>query len=52
MHANFFVADDEATAQDLRDLVLAVRTEVVARSGIELVPEIRFVGFFEDGSRS
>jgi UDP-N-acetylmuramate dehydrogenase len=50
MHANFFVADDEATAQDIRNLVVAVRSEVAARSGIDLVPEIRFVGPFDEWS--
>lgn len=50
MHANFFVADSEATAQDIRNLVVAVRSEVATRGGIELVPEIRFVGDFDEWS--
>ena len=46
-HANFFVAEKEATAQDVHDLVVAVRNVVLERSGVTLVPEIRFVGEFE-----
>lgn len=52
MHANFFVADDGATAQDIRNLVVAVRTEVATRGGIDLIPEIKFVGAFEEWSLS
>ena len=44
-HANFFVADATATAQDMFDLVQLVRSEVLARSGINLIPEVVFVGF-------
>ena len=46
-HANFFVAEKDATAQDVHDLVTAVRDIVLERSGLTLVPEIRFVGEFE-----
>lgn len=46
-HANFFVAEKEATAQDVHDLVVAVRDIVAERTGVTLVPEIRFVGEFE-----
>ncbi|NNC41568.1 MAG: UDP-N-acetylmuramate dehydrogenase [Acidimicrobiia bacterium] len=49
-HANFFVAEKEATAQNVHDLVTAVRDIVLERSGVTLVPEIRFVGEFEAGS--
>ena len=45
-HANFIVAEREATAQEVHDLVMAVRDAVRDRSGVELVPEIRFVGDF------
>lgn len=45
-HANFFVADDSASAEDLYDLVAAVREQVRQRSGITLEPEVRFVGPF------
>lgn len=45
-HANFFVAGPGATAQDVFDLVHAVRTKVHAATGIELEPEVRFAGAF------
>ena len=45
-HANFFVASDEATAQDVYDLVHAVRDSVLEQVGVMLEPEIRFVGDF------
>ncbi|HSR43751.1 MAG TPA: UDP-N-acetylmuramate dehydrogenase [Acidimicrobiia bacterium] len=47
-HGNFFVAERAATAQDVHDLVFAVREIVRERSGVELIPEIRFVGDFDD----
>jgi UDP-N-acetylmuramate dehydrogenase len=46
-HANFFVAADDARAQDVFDLVAAVRAGVRERFGVDLEPEIRFVGPFE-----
>ena len=49
-HANFFVADDTATAQDVYDLVSEVRGLVLARTGVFLEPEIRFIGDFGDES--
>jgi UDP-N-acetylmuramate dehydrogenase len=45
-HANFFVAGEGATAQDVHDLVAEVRRRVLAQTGIDLVAEIRFVGEF------
>lgn len=45
-HANFFEAAAGTRAQDLFDLVSAVRARVAAETGIELEPEIRFVGDF------
>ena len=44
-HANFFVADATATAQDMYDLVQLVRSQVLSRTGVELAPEVVFVGF-------
>lgn len=44
-HANFFVADRGATAGDVRRLVTAVRRRVREATGIDLEPEVRFVGF-------
>jgi len=46
LHANFFVAGPGALAQDVRDLVEHVRAAVYETSGVELEPEIRFVGAF------
>jgi UDP-N-acetylmuramate dehydrogenase len=54
-HANFFVADETATPQDVHDLVWEVRHRVVEATGILLEPEIRFAGEFAphpDGPRS
>ncbi len=46
-HANFFVAEPEASAQDVFNLVWAVRRVVGERAGIWLEPEIMFAGDFE-----
>lgn len=46
-HANFFVATAEATAQDVFDLVRAVRRRVGEETDIWLEPEVRFAGPFE-----
>jgi UDP-N-acetylmuramate dehydrogenase len=48
LHANFMLAGDGATAQDVYDLVRSVRRRVKEDSGVDLEPEIRFVGAFED----
>jgi UDP-N-acetylmuramate dehydrogenase len=47
-HANFFVADSGASAQDLYDLVALVRRRVREQAGVDLEPEVRFVGAFEE----
>ena len=47
MHANFLVADEDATAQDVWDLVWAVRRRVGESTGVWLTPEIEFAGAFE-----
>ena len=47
MHANFIVADEHATAQDVWNLVWAVRRRVGESAGSWLVPEIQFAGPFE-----
>ena len=49
LHANFFIAKPGATAQDVFDLVHAVRQRVHSASGLWLEPEVRFVGVFEGG---
>jgi UDP-N-acetylmuramate dehydrogenase len=48
LHANFFIADEGARAQDVYDLVNAVRAKVKDRFGVELTPEIRFLGHFDE----
>ena len=45
-HANFFVADPGAAAQDVYDLVHEVRRLVRERAGVLLEPEVRFAGPF------
>lgn len=47
LHANFFIAGDEARAQDVRALVATVRAKVLERFGVDLQPEIRFIGEFD-----
>ncbi|MCB2222937.1 MAG: UDP-N-acetylmuramate dehydrogenase [Actinobacteria bacterium] len=49
-HANFFEADRGTSAQDVHDLVALVRRRVRDAAGIDLEPELRFVGDF-GGSR-
>jgi len=48
VHANFIVNTGGATAADVIDLVRLIRTTVKERHGIELRPEIRFIGSFDD----
>ncbi|MFP5352348.1 MAG: UDP-N-acetylmuramate dehydrogenase [Actinomycetota bacterium] len=48
LHANFFLASDSASAQDVFDLVHDVRARVMERFGIALEPEVRFIGPFAD----
>jgi UDP-N-acetylenolpyruvoylglucosamine reductase len=40
------VAEEGATAQDVFDLVNMVRSEIRQRTGVDLQPEIRFIGEF------
>ena len=48
MHANFLVADEHATAQDVWHLVWAVRRRVGEATGVWLSPEIQFAGVFDE----
>jgi UDP-N-acetylmuramate dehydrogenase len=48
LHANFFIAPEGTTAQDVFDLVHDVRRRVWDAFGIDLEPEVRFVGPFDD----
>lgn len=52
LHANFFVSDETATAQDVYDLVHEVARRVKEDCGIELEPEVKFTGEFEDRSHT
>ena len=43
-HANFIINDGDASAADIEALIGRVRSEVYARSGVELELEVRIVG--------
>lgn len=45
VHANFIVNTGEATAHDVRELIGFLATKVYEAYGIELTPEVRFLGF-------
>jgi UDP-N-acetylmuramate dehydrogenase len=50
VHANFLVASREATAENLHEFVCEIQAKVLGLTGIELEPEIRFLGpFTSDG---
>jgi UDP-N-acetylmuramate dehydrogenase len=51
LHANFFIADPGAAAQDVFDLVEGVAERVRSLFGVELEPEIRFAGAFARSGR-
>lgn len=44
-HANFIVNAHDATARDVRELIDLIQREVYEVHGIELQPEVRFLGF-------
>ena len=50
-HANFIQADQGGSADDVRELISLVRTEVELRHGIVLQPEVRMIGFDPDQPR-
>lgn len=50
-HANFFQADEGGSADDVRGLIEEVRQRVEERTGVDLVPELRMLGF-TDGTPS
>ena len=52
LHANFFMANEGASSQDVYDLVHAVAERVRAASGVELETEVRFVGHFLPSTRA
>ena len=45
VHANFIVNTGEATARDVRDLISQIALKVHEAYGVELAPEVRFLGF-------
>ena len=45
MHANFIVNTGQATARDVLDLIDLIQTKVNEVHGIQLTPEVRFLGF-------
>lgn len=45
LHANFFINQDGATARDFLTLMARARVAVRREFGVELHPEVRFVGF-------
>jgi len=44
-HANFFVAEDGATASDVHALILEVQRRVAEQTGVRLEPELHLIGF-------
>ncbi len=52
VHGNFIVNAGAATAADVRALMEHVRRCVAATFGIDLVPEVRMVGFGADAPRA
>jgi len=47
-HANFIEASEEATPEDVRAVIEAVRARVASEIGIELVREVVCIGFEDD----
>ena len=45
LHANFIVNTGGATARDVMDLIDLAKRKVYEAYGIELQPEVRFLGF-------
>jgi UDP-N-acetylmuramate dehydrogenase len=50
VHANWMVATKDATASDIHTFVSRIQRAVAVETGIELEPEIRFIGSFDDES--
>lgn len=46
-HANMIIGGKTCTAQNVYDLCQQMKEAVQKTSGIELIPEVRFLGFFE-----
>lgn len=50
VHANFIVASTDARADDVFTLIRRIQRRVKAETGIELEPEVRLVGDFEEAA--
>jgi UDP-N-acetylmuramate dehydrogenase len=50
VHANFIVATSDARADDVYTLIRRIQRRVKEATGIELEPEVRLVGDFEEAS--
>jgi UDP-N-acetylmuramate dehydrogenase len=50
-HANFVQADDGGTAEDVRKVIDTVHRLVLEQTGVDLVAEVRMVGFDDDEER-
>ena len=50
VHANFIVATTDARADDVYTLIRRIQRRVKDEAGIELEPEVRLVGTFEEAS--
>ncbi len=48
VHANFIVATEDAKADDVYTLIRRIQRRVKQTAGIDLEPEVRFVGEFEE----
>jgi UDP-N-acetylmuramate dehydrogenase len=49
-HANFFQADEGGSADDVRALIEQVRQKVASATGVDLVPELRMIGFDKESA--
>ncbi len=50
-HANFIVNLGQATAHDIETLITTVQAEVKARTGVELIREVRIIGDAQETGR-
>ena len=48
-HANFIQADENTKAQDVVELIEYVRNSVKIQTGVELINEVRYIGFKQNG---
>lgn len=48
VHANFIVAEQGATADEVYTLILRIQRAVLAATGIEMEPELKLIGEFQE----